>query len=53
MNAGLLAVRILSAGMPALVDAMDAYMKEMEREVLAKVDRLEQVGWEQYAGGAN
>ena len=48
MNAGLLAVRILSAGMPRLIDAMDAYMKEMEREVLTKVEKLEEVGWEQY-----
>ncbi|OCH87663.1 Phosphoribosylaminoimidazole carboxylase [Obba rivulosa] len=47
-NAGLLAVRILSAGMPSLVDAMDEYMKKMESEVLAKVDKLEEVGWENY-----
>ncbi|EMD31781.1 hypothetical protein CERSUDRAFT_162535 [Gelatoporia subvermispora B] len=48
-NAGLLAVRILSAGVPALADAMDEYMKKMEAEVLAKVDKLEQVGWEKYS----
>ncbi|KAI0031534.1 Phosphoribosylaminoimidazole carboxylase [Vararia minispora EC-137] len=47
-NAGLLAVRVLSAGMPALVDAMDAYLKSLENEVMAKVDRLEEVGWEKY-----
>lgn len=48
MNAGLLAVRMLSAGMPRLIDAMDAYMKEMECEVLTKVEKLEEVGWEDY-----
>ncbi|KAI0269362.1 Phosphoribosylaminoimidazole carboxylase [Gloeopeniophorella convolvens] len=36
MNAGLLAVRILSAGMPILVQAMEKYMQEMEAEVLAR-----------------
>jgi phosphoribosylcarboxyaminoimidazole (NCAIR) mutase len=40
MNAGLLAIRVLSAGMPRLINAMDAYMKKMEGEVLSKVDTL-------------
>lgn len=48
MNAGLLAVRILGAGMPHLTGAMDAYLKSLETEVLAKVNRLEEVGWEKY-----
>lgn len=48
MNAGLLAVRILSAGIPGLIDAMDQYMKTMEGEVLGKVEKLKEVGWEQY-----
>ena len=48
MNAGLLAVRILSAGIPRLIDAMDNYMKNMEQEVLGKVQKLEEVGWENY-----
>ncbi|PPQ66596.1 hypothetical protein CVT24_006907 [Panaeolus cyanescens] len=48
MNAGLLAVRILAAGMPSLIDAMDEYMKTMENEVLTKVDKLQEVGWEKY-----
>jgi phosphoribosylaminoimidazole carboxylase len=47
-NAGLLAVRILSAGMPTLVTAMEAYMSRMEEEVLGKVEKLEEVGWEKY-----
>ncbi|KAF9530943.1 phosphoribosylaminoimidazole carboxylase [Crepidotus variabilis] len=48
MNAGLLAVRILSAGMPRLIEAMEAYMKKMEGEVMGKVEKLEEVGWEKY-----
>ncbi|EIW81896.1 Phosphoribosylaminoimidazole carboxylase [Coniophora puteana RWD-64-598 SS2] len=47
-NAGLLAVRILGAGMPHLFVAMDAYLKSMEDEVMGKVDKLAEVGWEKY-----
>ncbi|TFY58674.1 hypothetical protein EVG20_g8056 [Dentipellis fragilis] len=47
-NAGLLAVRILGAGVPHLVDDMEAYLRSLESEVLAKVDKLEEVGWENY-----
>lgn len=48
MNAGLLAVRILGAGMPRLFAEMDVYLKGLEGEVMAKVERLEDVGWEKY-----
>jgi phosphoribosylaminoimidazole carboxylase len=48
VNAGLLAVRILSVGLPELVEKMEAYMREMEGEVLQKVEKLEEVGWEKY-----
>ena len=48
-NAGLLAVRILAAGNPRLVRDMEEYLKELEKEVLGKVERLEQVGWESYS----
>ncbi|KAA1478656.1 Phosphoribosylaminoimidazole carboxylase [Dentipellis sp. KUC8613] len=47
-NAGLLAIRILGAGIPHLVDDMEAYLRSLESEVLAKVDKLEEVGWEKY-----
>ena len=47
-NAGLLAVRILCVGIPRLVDAMDSYMKRMEEGVLGKVEKLKEVGWENY-----
>lgn len=48
LNAGLLAARILSTGIPELVDMMEAYMKQMEAEVLGKVERLGTEGWEKY-----
>ncbi|KAJ7595074.1 phosphoribosylaminoimidazole carboxylase [Mycena floridula] len=47
-NAGLLAVRILAAGIPRLIDDMDLYLKKLEGEVLVKVDKLTQNGWEKY-----
>lgn len=47
-NAGLLAVRTLSAGQPELVTAMDDYLKALEGEVLGKVDKIAEVGWEAY-----
>ena len=47
-NAALLAVRILSASVPSLLDAMDAYLKKQESEVLSKVTKLEDLGWENY-----
>ncbi|KAH7930357.1 Phosphoribosylaminoimidazole carboxylase [Leucogyrophana mollusca] len=48
MNAGLLAVRTLGTGMPHLLTAMETYMKTMEGDVLVKVAKLEEVGWESY-----
>jgi len=48
VNAGLLAVRILSAGIPSLIGTMVEYMQNMEKEVLERVEKLEMVGWEQY-----
>jgi len=34
--------------MPRLVDEMQGYMNRMEREVMGKVERLEEIGWEEY-----
>ncbi|EIN14410.1 Phosphoribosylaminoimidazole carboxylase [Punctularia strigosozonata HHB-11173 SS5] len=48
MNAGLLAVRVLSAGLPQLVTAMEGYMKNMENEVTGKVEKLTEIGWQDY-----
>ncbi|KAI0301900.1 Phosphoribosylaminoimidazole carboxylase [Multifurca ochricompacta] len=47
-NAGLLAVRILAASNPNLVRSMEEYLKDLEKEVLGKVDKLEEIGWEKY-----
>ncbi|KAJ8653644.1 phosphoribosylaminoimidazole carboxylase, ATPase subunit [Lichtheimia ornata] len=47
-NAALLAIRMLGAFIPGVLQKMDAYMKKMEGEVLGKVDRLNAVGWEEY-----
>jgi phosphoribosylaminoimidazole carboxylase len=47
-NAALLACRIIGTSMPHLAVAMEAYAKELEDEVLAKVDTLEQLGWDRY-----
>jgi phosphoribosylaminoimidazole carboxylase len=48
MNAGLLAVRILGAGIPHLFADIDAYLRGLEGEVIAKVEKLEEIGWEKY-----
>jgi phosphoribosylaminoimidazole carboxylase len=47
-NAGLLAVRILGAGDPCLMRDMEDYLSGLEKEVLGKVEKLEEVGWESY-----
>jgi phosphoribosylaminoimidazole carboxylase len=48
MNAGLLAVRILGAGIPHLFTAMEDYLESLSKEVLGKVDKLDEIGWERY-----
>ena len=39
---------MLAVAMPHLVQEMEMYLKDLETEVMAKVDKLEQVGWEDY-----
>ena len=34
--------------MPHLFQAMDQYLKNLEGEVLQKVENLERIGWENY-----
>jgi len=48
MNAGLLAARILSAGIPRLIEAMEIFLREQEKEVLGKVSKLQDLGWGDY-----
>ncbi|KAI9307301.1 phosphoribosylaminoimidazole carboxylase [Cunninghamella echinulata] len=47
-NAALLAIRILGASIPGLLNKMEEYMEKMEGEVMRKVDKLDNVGWENY-----
>ncbi|KAI8060133.1 phosphoribosylaminoimidazole carboxylase [Gongronella butleri] len=47
-NAALLAIRIIGAFVPGVLEQMDEYMVKMEGEVMRKVDKLDQVGWENY-----
>lgn len=48
MNAGLLAVRILSAGVPRLIETIESFLHKQEQEVLDKVSKLEDLGWGEY-----
>ena len=50
LNAGLLAVRVISAGMPRLLESLDKYKRGLEEEVYAKIDKMEAVTWEEYKG---
>ena len=47
-NAGLLAVRILGAADPALLQKMAEYQADLEKTVLRKATRLEAAGWKDY-----
>ncbi|KAG8742348.1 phosphoribosylaminoimidazole carboxylase ade2 [Ceratobasidium sp. 414] len=47
-NAGLLAARILGASDARVQAAVDNHRQNMEKEQLAKADRLESVGWKAY-----
>lgn len=48
MNAGLLAVRILSLQIPRLRLQLESYVEGLEDEVLAKVEALAEMGAEKY-----
>lgn len=50
VNAALLAVRILGSSDARIRKKMEAYMSELEAEVLGKAERLNEVGWEAYPG---
>lgn len=49
-NAGLLAVRIIAAARPDLLNKMEGWMREQERTVLVKAEKLETGGWREYLG---
>lgn len=48
MNAGLLAIRQLGAFIPNCLEKMQKFMENQEEEVIAKVQKLETLGWEEY-----
>ena len=50
-NAGLLAVRIVSASVPRLVKEMEDYLDGLETEVMGKAEKLESIGWDAYLDG--
>lgn len=39
---------MLAVAMPDLVREMERYLKSLETEVMGKVEKLEEVGWEEY-----
>jgi phosphoribosylaminoimidazole carboxylase len=45
-NAALLAIRILGAADPRYLSMMQQYMDDMEAEVMGKVEKLSEVGWD-------
>ncbi|KZF24931.1 Phosphoribosylaminoimidazole carboxylase [Xylona heveae TC161] len=52
INAALLAIRIIGSSDVAVLQKMEKYMKDMENGVYEKVDKLGNVGWEDYPGKA-
>lgn len=50
LNGGLLAGRILGTAIPDIADRVEAYTRELEVEVMGKVEKLEALGWEAYPG---
>lgn len=47
-NAALLAIRMLGAFMPELLEKMEAYQRDMEAQVTAKADKLRSIGVDAY-----
>jgi phosphoribosylaminoimidazole carboxylase len=47
-NAALLAARIIGTNIRPILEDMQDYAKRLEGEVMAKVDKLEDIGWEVY-----
>ena len=45
-NAALLAVRIIGAADAEVLQRMQSYMEDMESEVMGKVGRLQEQGWD-------
>jgi phosphoribosylaminoimidazole carboxylase len=47
-NAGLLAARIIGTSIPDILAQVEGYSKRLETEVMGKVEKLDEVGWDAY-----
>ena len=47
-NAGILAAKILATSDPELLARLKAYSEEMKNEVIAKDEKLQEVGYKNY-----
>lgn len=47
-NAGILAAKILAASDDALLQKLKDYSEEMEKEVVGKAEKLDQIGYKEY-----
>lgn len=47
-NAGILAAKILATSEPELLEKLKAYSEKMKNEVVAKADKLDQIGYKEY-----
>lgn len=47
-NAGILAAKILAASDPELLDRLKAYTESLKNDVVAKAEKLDQLGYKEY-----
>ena len=47
-NAGILAAKILATSDPELLERLKAYSEEMKRDVEAKAEKLDELGYREY-----
>ena len=47
-NAALLALRIIGASWPEMLEKMDDYVGSLNGEVGQKIEKLENLGWREY-----
>jgi len=47
-NAGLLAARIIGVQDPSLMDKMEEFLKEQDNEVMGKVEKIRELGYQKY-----
>ncbi|GAA5840800.1 hypothetical protein JCM5353_001782 [Sporobolomyces roseus] len=47
-NAALLAIRILATSIPSLQAEIEGYAERLEEEVMGKVAKLDEIGWDEY-----